>query len=157
MCPKKLQQTQQSQKPRTDRDKQTPHTQPTRRPATHAAPISHGRNLGKIQRCSRPLCSSQATDEPTSQPWTPHPTHPRRDRASRYDQEPVTRTHPETPHHRDPAPTSSHPNPKERTTTRDDQIPRPVASGPNSVLGEPTPTGTVSVPTPDPRERGEAY
>jgi hypothetical protein len=68
MCPKKLQQTQQSQKPRTDRDKQTPHTDPSgASPQDHQCgiPLINGRNLGKIQRCSRPLCSSQATDEPT--------------------------------------------------------------------------------------------
>jgi hypothetical protein len=46
----------------------------------------HGRNLGKIQRCSRPLCSSQATDEPTRRTMS---TTTRQ--AGGYTHDPVTR------------------------------------------------------------------
>jgi hypothetical protein len=81
--------------------------------------------LGKIQRCSRPLCSSQATDEPT---WATRNHQHRHAGWSGCD--PVTRTF------------------QKHSTSR------PVASGPNSVLGKPTRVVTTTF---QPTHEGPAY
>ena len=55
--------------------------------------------LGKIQRCSRPLCSSQATDEPTRQTRNHHHRHAGWSGIQPSDPYPVRNTQPPTlPH-----------------------------------------------------------
>ena len=126
----------------------TTHTTETRRPATHAAPMFHGRNLGKIQRCSRPLCSSQATDEPTRHTMSTTTRHTDKQHPGGYTHDPMTRILHETLDQDPPVTSNPARTPKETNKpARDDQVPRPVASGPNSVLGEPLPQ-RLGVPTP---------
>jgi hypothetical protein len=59
--------------------------------------LINGRNLGKIQRCSRPLCSSQATDEPTRQTRAHH-----YQQAGGYTHDPMTRVLQKHPTLQDP-------------------------------------------------------
>jgi hypothetical protein len=101
--------------------------------------------------CSRPLCSSQATDEPTSPRHAyPHPPDPQpRDESTAPTPEPpgptmpAVRTRPVTRSPRNPPP-STHPPKMGRA-------PEPVVSGPNSVLYEPPPPTrpTFQPPTPE--------
>ena len=114
-------------------------TDKTTRPHTrrYTAPSSHDRNLGKFQRCSRPLCSSQATDEPTRQPAG---TTTRQ--AGRYTHNPMTRALSETLNPGpDPQPATTRPRRNDQPPTFS-LTPRPVASGPNSVLSKPPPQQT---------------
>jgi hypothetical protein len=117
--PLKTSATLQSQKPRQHTPRQPDHQD------LSLVSLFVVSGLGKIQRCSRPLCSSQATDEPTKRSATTNTGKP-----AGLVCHSVTRVLSETPH-------LSHPHPTRTEALQERYVRQPVASGPNSVLGKP--------------------
>jgi hypothetical protein len=113
--------------------------------------IHHALLVAWPQRCSRPLCSSQTTNNPTTNPHLQAPTKNDRhsrfvERKARHPEETTKATHPDT-------------TPRRGSTPQQTRLladgPRSVPSGPNRVHPNPThPPRTRSTPPP-PKQRAE--